>query len=73
MSTRVVFETHSISEDNETGRATGWLPGQRILVIGHVATRLAFDHYLNGIPLAESLTADSARQAGWEYVAGRDG
>jgi 2,3-bisphosphoglycerate-dependent phosphoglycerate mutase len=24
----LVFETHSITEDNETGRATGWLPGQ---------------------------------------------
>ncbi len=24
---QVVFETHSISEDNEAGRATGWLPG----------------------------------------------
>jgi broad specificity phosphatase PhoE len=24
----VVFETHSITVDNEQGRATGWLPGQ---------------------------------------------
>jgi hypothetical protein len=24
----VVFETHSITEDNEQGRATGWLPGR---------------------------------------------
>ena len=24
----LVFETHSISEDNEAGRATGWLPGR---------------------------------------------
>jgi 2,3-bisphosphoglycerate-dependent phosphoglycerate mutase len=24
----VVFETHSTSEDNEQGRAAGWLPGQ---------------------------------------------
>jgi 2,3-bisphosphoglycerate-dependent phosphoglycerate mutase len=23
-----VFETHSVTEDNEQGRATGWLPGQ---------------------------------------------
>jgi broad specificity phosphatase PhoE len=23
----LVFETHSISEDNERGIATGWLPG----------------------------------------------
>jgi 2,3-bisphosphoglycerate-dependent phosphoglycerate mutase len=26
--TRLVFETHSPTEDNETGRATGWLPGR---------------------------------------------
>lgn len=24
----LVFETHQISEDNEAGRATGWLPGR---------------------------------------------
>jgi broad specificity phosphatase PhoE len=24
----LVFETHSTTEDNEAGRATGWLPGQ---------------------------------------------
>jgi alpha-ribazole phosphatase/probable phosphoglycerate mutase len=29
----VVFETHSTSEDNEQGRATGWLPG-RLLELG---------------------------------------
>ncbi len=28
MSVAVVFETHSISEDNEAGIATGWLPGR---------------------------------------------
>lgn len=28
MSVEIVFETHSISEDNEHGIATGWLPGQ---------------------------------------------
>jgi len=28
MSVSVVFETHSITVDNERGRATGWLPGQ---------------------------------------------
>ena len=28
MTTEVVFETHSITVDNEQGRATGWLPGQ---------------------------------------------
>ena len=28
MSLEVVFETHSTSEDNEAGIATGWLPGR---------------------------------------------
>jgi 2,3-bisphosphoglycerate-dependent phosphoglycerate mutase len=28
MGTQIVFETHSISEDNEHGIATGWLDGQ---------------------------------------------
>jgi Histidine phosphatase superfamily (branch 1) len=28
MSVSVVFETHSITVDNEQGRATGWLPGE---------------------------------------------
>jgi 2,3-bisphosphoglycerate-dependent phosphoglycerate mutase len=28
MSIQIVFETHSISEDNERGLATGWNPGQ---------------------------------------------
>ncbi|MEU8820702.1 histidine phosphatase family protein [Actinoplanes sp. NPDC048796] len=28
MSTEIVFETHSWSEDNDRGYATGWLPGR---------------------------------------------
>src|SRR5690349_20860940 len=28
MSTVIVFETHSWSEDNDRGTATGWLPGR---------------------------------------------
>jgi 2,3-bisphosphoglycerate-dependent phosphoglycerate mutase len=28
VSVEVVFETHAASEDNETGIATGWLPGR---------------------------------------------
>jgi 2,3-bisphosphoglycerate-dependent phosphoglycerate mutase len=28
MAVDVVYETHAITVDNETGRATGWLPGQ---------------------------------------------
>jgi 2,3-bisphosphoglycerate-dependent phosphoglycerate mutase len=28
MAIDIVYETHSISEDNEQGIATGWLPGR---------------------------------------------
>src|SRR5215472_8759123 len=28
MPIQIVFETHSTTEDNEQGRATGWLPGR---------------------------------------------
>lgn len=28
MSTQIIYETHSISTDNEAGVATGWLPGR---------------------------------------------
>jgi 2,3-bisphosphoglycerate-dependent phosphoglycerate mutase len=31
----IVFETHSTTEDNEAGRATGWLPG-RLSPVGRV-------------------------------------
>lgn len=41
--------------------------GRRILVIGHVATRLALDHHLNGVPLEDLIDADFAWRAGWEY------
>jgi alpha-ribazole phosphatase/probable phosphoglycerate mutase len=176
VATRLVFETHSITEDNEAGRATGWLPGRlsavgregaarlgarrrddgigavftsdlgravetatiafgdsgipvlhdwrlrecdygerngmpvaqvvgrrgehldapypggeswrqaahrvgrflddlplrwdgaRVLVIGHTATRWAFDHFLGGTPLEDLIDADFAWQEGWEYV-----
>jgi 2,3-bisphosphoglycerate-dependent phosphoglycerate mutase len=43
--------------------------GQRVLVIGHVATRWGLDHLLTGIPLEELATADFAWQRGWEYGA----
>jgi 2,3-bisphosphoglycerate-dependent phosphoglycerate mutase len=33
MATQLVFETHSTTEDNEAGRATGWLPG-RLSAVG---------------------------------------
>ncbi len=41
--------------------------GARVLVIGHVATRWAFDHLRNGIPLEELIRADFGWREGWEY------
>jgi alpha-ribazole phosphatase/probable phosphoglycerate mutase len=40
----------------------------RLLIIGHVATRWALDHYLDGVPVEELLEADfDWRPEGWEY------
>jgi 2,3-bisphosphoglycerate-dependent phosphoglycerate mutase len=41
--------------------------GARVLVIGHVATRWAFEHYLNGIPLEDLIEAEFNWRRGWEY------
>jgi len=43
--------------------------GQRILVVGHVATRWGLDHYLGGVPLEELIEQDFTWQEGWEYQA----
>ena len=42
--------------------------GARVLVVGHVATRLGLDHHLDGVALREALAADFVWQPGWEYV-----
>ncbi len=42
--------------------------GSRVLVIGHIATRWALEHYLKGVPLEELLEAEFNWQPGWEYV-----
>lgn len=42
--------------------------GQRVLVIGHVATRWALDHFIDGISLAELSSTDFNWREGWEYV-----
>jgi 2,3-bisphosphoglycerate-dependent phosphoglycerate mutase len=41
--------------------------GSRVLVIGHVATRWALDHRLNGIALEQLAAEDFAWKEGWEY------
>ena len=53
------------------GRFLGDLPlrwtGQRILVIGHVATRWGLDHLLGGAPLEDLIEQGFTWQEGWEY------
>ena len=53
------------------GRFLGDLPlrwnGQRVLVIGHVATRWGLDHLIDGVPLEDLAEADFAWKQGWEY------
>jgi 2,3-bisphosphoglycerate-dependent phosphoglycerate mutase len=41
--------------------------GARVLVIGHVATRLGLERFLAGQDLAELLCAEFVWQEGWEY------
>ena len=56
------------------GRFLGDLPlrwnGQRVLVIGHRATRWGLDHAIRGIPLEDLVDQDFAWQEGWEYQLG---
>ena len=42
--------------------------GQRVLVIGHTATRWGLEHYLRGARLEDLAGGDFTWQAGWEYV-----
>ncbi len=39
----------------------------RVLVIGHVATRWAFDHLIDDVPLEKPVDADFGWREGWEY------
>jgi broad specificity phosphatase PhoE len=41
--------------------------GAQVLVIGHRATHLAFDHLLNGVPLEELIAADFGGRVDWAY------
>jgi broad specificity phosphatase PhoE len=43
--------------------------GDTILVIGHRATGLAFEHLLRGVPLRDAVTAPWVWQPGWTYQA----
>jgi 2,3-bisphosphoglycerate-dependent phosphoglycerate mutase len=56
---------------DRVGRFLSDLPlrweGQRILVVGHVATRCGLQRFLGGEDLEEVITADFVWQEGWEY------
>lgn len=40
---------------------------ERVLLIGHAATRWALDHLANGVPLEQLVAAPFDWQEGWEY------
>ena len=42
--------------------------GQRVLLVGHAATRFALDHLLTARPLESAVEAPFAWQEGWEYL-----
>ena len=46
--------------------ATRW-DGQRVLVVGHVATRWALEHHLRYVPLERLVAEEFAWQPGWTY------
>jgi 2,3-bisphosphoglycerate-dependent phosphoglycerate mutase len=56
------------------GRFLSVLPlrwdGQRVMVIGHVATRWGLDQFIDGVPLEDLIAQDFAWQEGWEYRVG---
>jgi len=42
--------------------------GKRVVVIGHRATLMVFEHLLDGVSLQEAATAPFEWQPGWRYV-----
>jgi 2,3-bisphosphoglycerate-dependent phosphoglycerate mutase len=59
VSVELVFETHSLSEDNEAGRATGWLDGRLSARGRGLARELGERHRAE--PPAAVFTSDLAR------------
>jgi 2,3-bisphosphoglycerate-dependent phosphoglycerate mutase len=59
---------------SRVGRFIDELPeryeGRRVLVIGHVATRWAFDHFVHGEQLEDLVDATFEWREGWEYTLG---
>ena len=56
------------------GRLLGDLPlrwnDQRVLIVGHVATRWGLDHFIDGATLEDLAEQDFAWREGWEYRLG---
>jgi hypothetical protein len=59
MAVDLVYETHSISVDNERGVATGWLPGELSVAGRQLAAALA--------SLERLVTTGMTWQEGWRY------
>lgn len=59
MAVEIIYETHSITTDNETGFATGWLPGQLSETGRKLAQELGQRRSEDG--LATVFTSDLAR------------
>jgi alpha-ribazole phosphatase/probable phosphoglycerate mutase len=47
--------------------------GRRVLVVGHMATRYALEHFLSGVTLSTLLREHFVWRAGWEYELANDG
>ncbi len=62
MSVRIVFETHSTTEDNENGVATGWLPGRLSAAGRKQAAALGRRRRADGIAAVFSSDLDRAVQ-----------
>ena len=54
-------------EDFLGGLARNW-NGKHVVVIGHRATLLAFEHLLGGVSLEEAAAASFEWQPGWRYI-----
>jgi 2,3-bisphosphoglycerate-dependent phosphoglycerate mutase len=59
MGVQIVYETHSLTEDNEAGRATGWLPGRLSAAGRELAAELGRRRAVAG--LAAVFCSDLAR------------
>lgn len=41
--------------------------GQKVMIIGHAATRYGLEHWINKVPLKDIITAPWRWQPGWKY------